>query len=64
MKNRALRQRIMEASLTRGSKGGEFDTREIVSRIAKLRAERAALLGYPNHAAYQLEDQTAGSVRR
>ena len=62
LKNRALRQRIMEASLTRGSKGGEFDTREIVSKIAKLRAERAALLGYPTHAAYQLEDQTAGSV--
>lgn len=60
--NRALRQRIMETSLARGSKGGEFDTRELVSRIAKLRAERAALLGYPNHAAYQLEDQTAGSV--
>ncbi len=62
LKNRALRQRIMEASLTRNSRGGEFDNREVVSRIAKLRAERATLLGYANHAAYQLEDQTAGSV--
>jgi peptidyl-dipeptidase Dcp len=62
LKNRALRQRIMEASLTRNSKGGEFDNREVVSQIARLRAERAALLGYDNHAAYQLEDQTAGNV--
>ncbi len=62
LKNRALRERIMQTSLTRNSKGGEWDNREVVSRIAKLRAERATLLGYPNHAAYQLEDQTAGSV--
>jgi peptidyl-dipeptidase Dcp len=60
--NRALRQRIMEASLARGSRGGEFDTRETVARIARLRAERANLLGYPTHAAYQLDEQTAGSV--
>ncbi len=60
--NRALRQRIMEASLARGSHGGEFDTRETVARIAQLRAERANLLGYPTHAAFQLDEQTAGSV--
>ncbi len=60
--NRALRQRIMAASLARGSRGGEFDNRAIVSRVAKLRAERAALLGYDNHAAYILEDETAGTV--
>ena len=62
LRNRALRQRIMEASLSRNSKGGEFDTREIVMRTAQLRAERAKLLGYDNHAAYQLEDQTAKTV--
>ena len=62
LKDRALRQRIMEASLTRNSHGGEFDDTATVSRIAKLRAERAVLLGYPNHAAYQLDDQTIGSV--
>jgi peptidyl-dipeptidase Dcp len=52
----------MEASLSRNSKGGEFDTREIAMRTAQLRAERAKLLGYDNHAAYQLEDQTAKTV--
>src|SRR5204863_7195240 len=62
LQNRALRQRIMEASLSRNSKGGPFDTREIVIRTAQLRAERAKLLGYENHAAYQLEDQTAANI--
>ena len=62
LQDRALRQRIMEASLARNSKGGSFDNKAVVLRITGLRAERAQLLGYPNHAAYQLEDQTAGNV--
>ncbi|MFC0135785.1 dipeptidyl carboxypeptidase II [Massilia eurypsychrophila] len=57
--NRAVRERLMAASMARGSRGGEFDNRTVVTRLAKLRAERAALLGYPNYAAYSLEDQTA-----
>ena len=60
--DRELRKQIMAASLVRGSRGGEFDNRAIVARVAKLRAERAALLGYDNHAAYILEDETAGTV--
>ncbi|MDP3668101.1 MAG: M3 family metallopeptidase [Telluria sp.] len=59
LSNRAVRERLMAASLARGSRGGEFDNREVVIKLAKLRAERAALLGYPNFAAYSLEDQTA-----
>jgi peptidyl-dipeptidase Dcp len=62
LQNRAVRERVMAASLARGSRGGEFDNRAIVSGLAKLRAERAVLLGYANHAAFQLEEQTAGSV--
>jgi peptidyl-dipeptidase Dcp len=62
LENRALRQRIYEASLVRGSRGGEYDNREVVSRTMTLRAERAAMLGYPNHAAYVLEDQTAATA--
>ncbi|RFP08234.1 M3 family peptidase [Duganella sp. BJB475] len=57
--NRAVRERLMAASLTRGSHGGEFDSREVVLKIAKARAEKATLLGYANFAAYSLEDQTA-----
>ncbi len=60
--DRALRQRIMEASLSRNSHGGEFDDKATIARIARLRAERANLLGYPTHAAYQLDEQTIGSV--
>ncbi len=60
--DRELRLRIMETSLGRGSSGGEFDNREVLSRVATIRAERAQLLGYPNHAAYSLENQTARTV--
>jgi peptidyl-dipeptidase Dcp len=62
LQGRLLRERIMQASLTRNSHGGEFDTRNIVMRTAQLRAEKAKLLGYANWAAYQLEDQTAHDV--
>src|SRR5437762_537756 len=62
LQNRPLRERIMQASLARNSKGGEFDTRNIVLRTAQLRAEKAKLLGHANWAAYQLEDQTAHDV--
>lgn len=57
--DRATRQKLHEASIARGSRGGEFDNRQIISKIMKLRADRAKLLGYPNHAAYVLEDETA-----
>ena len=57
--NRALRERIHRVSLSRGSRGGEFDNRETFTAVIKLRAERARLLGYENHAAYSLENQTA-----
>jgi peptidyl-dipeptidase Dcp len=60
--NRPLRERIMQTSLARGSHGGEFDNRALVSRLVRLRSERATLLGHANHAAYQLEEQTAKNV--
>ncbi|SFC70733.1 M3 family metallopeptidase [Massilia yuzhufengensis] len=61
--NRATREKLLAASLARGSRGGEFDNREVVLKLAKLRAERAQLLGYPNHATYSLEDQTAKDTK-
>jgi peptidyl-dipeptidase Dcp len=57
--NPATRKRMMDLSLARGSHGGEFDNRANVLKIARLRADKAVLLGYPNYAAYSLEDQTA-----
>ncbi len=62
LENHALRERIMASSLARGSRGGEFDNTAIVTRTAKVRAERAQLLGYPSHAEYEVEMQTARSV--
>ena len=59
LKNRAVRERLMAASLARGSRASAFDNRAVVARLVRQRAERAVLLGYPNHAAYALEDQTA-----
>ena len=57
--NRAVRERLLAASMQRGSHGGKFDNRAVVLKLAKLRAERAALLGYANYATYSLLDQTA-----
>jgi len=58
----AVRQRVMAASLARGMRGNEYDNRAVVTAIARRRAELAALLGFPNFAAYQLKEQTAGTV--
>ncbi len=58
--NRALRERIYKASIERGV-GGATDNTAVIAKIVKLRAERARLLGYPNHASYVLEDESAGN---
>ena len=60
--DRALRQRLMEASQARGSHGGPYDNQAVVVRIAQARAELAAALGYTSFAAYRVEDQTAMNV--
>ena len=55
---RDVRERLYKASVGRGW----TLNRDAVVEIAQLRASQAALLGYPSHAAYQVADQTAGSV--
>ena len=59
LKNRDVRARIMAASRARGSRGGEWDNSQLVLEITKLRAERAALLGFDSHAAWVIADETA-----
>ena len=56
--DRSLRERLLAASLGRaaGTNG------PLAVRMAALRAERAALLGHPSHAAYVVADETAGTV--
>jgi peptidyl-dipeptidase Dcp len=56
---RATREAIFEKSWNRAERGDANDTREVISRLAQLRARRAQLLGYPNHAAWRLGDQMA-----
>jgi peptidyl-dipeptidase Dcp len=62
LKNRALRERIHAASTARG-RGSEADSDNtaVIAKMVRLRAERATLLGYPDHAAYQLEDESAAN---
>jgi peptidyl-dipeptidase Dcp len=57
--NRELRGQMFAAYRARGGQGGENDNRDVLVEVALLRAERAQLLGYPNHSAYQLETRMA-----
>lgn len=59
--DRTSRERLLTASRSRGSRGNEHDNRATLLEIVRLRAERAALLGYESHAAYVTSDETAGS---
>ena len=59
LSNRATRQAVFENSWTRTERGGEEDTRDTIARLAQLRAEKAQLLGFPNYAAWKLENQMA-----
>jgi len=58
---RESRRRLLAASRSRGLRGNDNDNREVLLEIVRLRAERAALLGYASHAAYITSDETAGS---
>jgi len=60
LENRELREKIMRASMSKSTSGGDFDNQELIKQIVRLRAERAKLLGFESHAAYVLSDQTAG----
>ncbi|OKI12190.1 M3 family metallopeptidase [Streptomyces sp. CB03911] len=56
--DRSVRERLLAASLGRAVAANG----PLAIRMAGLRAERAALLGHPSHAAYVVEDETAGTV--
>ncbi|BCW10955.1 peptidyl-dipeptidase Dcp [Arthrobacter sp. NtRootA4] len=59
LENRTIRRRLFEASLSRGTDGGPLDVREIVTATVRLRAEKAALLGFANFAELVVDQQTA-----
>ena len=59
LNDRAVREKLFNQRWTATEKGDANDTRATISEIAQLRARKAALLGYPNYAAYTLFDQMA-----
>ena len=62
--NRELRKKLAIAFGARGFQNNEFDNQEIVLKIAKLRFERAQLLGYTTHAHFVLEERMAQSPEK
>ena len=57
--SRPVREQLFNASIMRAEHGDSNDTRGTIARIAQIRADRARLLGYPDYAAYVLDDQMA-----
>jgi peptidyl-dipeptidase Dcp len=62
LRDRDVRERLHTAAVTRGLRGNENDTREVLTRIVALRAQRAVLLGYRDHASFVIADQTAKTL--
>jgi len=57
--DRETRASIYNNSWNRAERGGDTDTRQTLLKIARLRAEKARLLGYPNFASWKLTNQMA-----
>ncbi|MBM3072372.1 peptidyl-dipeptidase Dcp [Lelliottia sp. RWM.1] len=59
LKDRQTRERLFKAGWSRTEKGDENDTRELVRRLAELRARQAKLTGFENYASWSIADQMA-----
>ena len=59
LSDRATREALFSNSWTRTEKGDKNDERDTIATMAKLRAQRAAIMGYPNYAASTLVNQMA-----
>lgn len=57
--NRDLRRQVWEMYYSRGDHGDEYDNNAIIAEILQLRDERVKLLGYPNYAAWRLQNRMA-----
>jgi peptidyl-dipeptidase Dcp len=57
--DRSTREALFNQGWTRAEKGDANDTRATISEIAQVRAQKAALLGFPSWADYVLADQMA-----
>ncbi|MFT4043295.1 MAG: M3 family metallopeptidase [Gordonia sp. (in: high G+C Gram-positive bacteria)] len=56
-----VRQQVYDASINRCARANAYDTRELILEIVRLRARRAELLGYRDHAEYVIAQETAPS---
>ena len=59
LRNRQTRERLFKAGWDRTQKGDENDTRELIRRLASLRARQAQLLGFEDYASWSTADQMA-----
>jgi len=59
LSDRDARKKLFEASWNRAEKSDTNDTRKTIVQIAKIRAEKAGLMGFPNYATWKLQDQMA-----
>ncbi|HEX8607438.1 MAG TPA: M3 family metallopeptidase, partial [Pedobacter sp.] len=57
--NRATRKKLFEASVNRAEKGDANDTRKTIAEIARIRTQKAKLMGFANYATWKLQDQMA-----
>ena len=62
--NRAFRQKVWQAFVNRGDNGNANDTNATITKIVKLRADRARLLGYQSHAHWRMQDTMAKTPQR
>ena len=61
LKNRELRERVMQNSLLKGDRNNENDTKDVLLKTVALRTERAKLFGVKTHAEFVLQEQTAAN---
>ncbi|MEA3445608.1 MAG: M3 family metallopeptidase [Bacteroidota bacterium] len=61
---RELREKILKAYINRGDNNNENDNKTIVKQIARLRLEKANLLGYVSHSAFVLDNNMAKEPER
>ncbi|YCI79931.1 peptidyl-dipeptidase Dcp [Enterobacteriaceae bacterium] len=59
LENRATREKLFNAAWERAQRGDDNDTRALVLRLAELRAQQAALLGFNDFASWKIADQMA-----
>ncbi|MHB8420161.1 MAG: M3 family metallopeptidase [Myxococcales bacterium] len=61
---RAAREQVWRAFVSRGDHGDAHDNKGIISEVLRLRAQRAKRLGHPTHAHWRLEDSMAKTPER